>query len=87
MGEELNSSNSRGSDTHAFSTVIREVRDGLSSVAKSDFELAKVEVRETSGHLKAEGARLAVFGVFAALGVLPLFAFLAIGLGNILGHN
>lgn len=74
-------------NTHSFSAVIREVREGFGNVIKSDLDLAKVELRDTGGHVKRDGMQVAVFAVVAALGVPPFLAFLVIGLGAILGGN
>lgn len=69
------------------STVLGEVSADLKAVIHSELKLAFAEVREAIEQLKIHLTQLVLFGVVAALGIFPLLASAAIGLGKILNEN
>jgi uncharacterized membrane protein YqjE len=70
-----------------LSEVLGEIRAGFSDVINSDLALARVELRETTGKVRRDAVRAAIFAGVALLGVPPFMAFLVIGLGSLLGGN
>ena len=74
-------------DAHSVGTVLREIGASLVDVARSEIQLAKVEVKEAGGQFGRKAIQLLSFGALAALGVLPLMASLIIGLGRLLEDN
>src|SRR5947209_13389189 len=73
--------------THSVASIISEIRTGLLDTIRSDVNLARLELKNTTTRLKGDAAKLVAFGVFAALGVFPLLAFAVAGLGLLLGGN
>lgn len=74
-------------DHGSMSGVAREVADSLKDLARSEFSLARAEIKDMVSHQKSAGMRVAIFGGVAALGVLPFLSFLVLGLGRLLGDN
>jgi uncharacterized membrane protein YqjE len=72
-------------ETPTLTAVIHEVKRGIQGVVRNDLNLARIELRETTGQLKGEVFRLLVSGMAMALGTLPVMAFLVIGLGALMG--
>lgn len=70
----------------SLTVILREVGIGARDVIRSEFRLAKAELRTTAGRVSRDAVLLGVFGTFAALGILPLMAFLVIGLGKLIGN-
>lgn len=81
------SSEPNSGDYPSFSSVAREMTDSLKSVIRSEFHLAKAELKENGSQAAKYSIKMAVFGIIAALGTLPLLAFLVIGLGRLLNDN
>ncbi len=75
------------SDLNSISSIAHEMSDSIKSVIRSELHLAKAELKETGSQATHYSIRLAIFGVIAALGVLPFLSFLVIGLGKILNQN
>lgn len=74
-------------ENESFGTATREVITSLKEVIRSEMQLAKAELDHTTANLKSHVVQAVVFGVIAALGVLPLIAFLVIGLGKLLNNQ
>ena len=54
---------------------------------RSEINLAKAEIKETGTTFTKHIAKIALFSSLALLSVLPLLAFLVIGLGRLLNNN
>ncbi len=54
---------------------------------RAEVRLAKAEVKDASAKLGNHALRFGVYGVIALLGMIPLIAFMVIGLGKLFGGN
>jgi uncharacterized membrane protein YqjE len=81
------SSESNSGDLPSFSSVAREMSDSLKAVIRSEFHLAKAELKENGSQAAKYSVKMAVFGIIAALGALPFLSFLVIGLGRLFNDN
>ncbi|MCM2323830.1 MAG: phage holin family protein [Oligoflexia bacterium] len=70
-----------------YSQILREIADSFQALLRSEIHLARAETKETLTQLSHKGAAAALFAVLALGGLLPLLAFLVIGLGKLLGDN
>jgi hypothetical protein len=67
-----------------YGEVIREIGSNVKNVAKSELELVIAEYKEASKDLTKHMTQAVIFGALLAISVLPLLAFLVIGLGDIM---
>ncbi|MCM2279186.1 MAG: phage holin family protein [Oligoflexia bacterium] len=70
-----------------YSQIMREIAARFQDVIRSELRLARAESKDTLNRLGRRGAAAAIFAVLAIGGLLPLLAFLVIGLGKLLGGN
>jgi hypothetical protein len=75
------------SSRRAHSASASEVKDSATGLLKSELRLAAAEIKHATGHVKAQSTTLLIASGAALLGLLPMMAFLVIGLGDILNHN
>lgn len=75
------------SSGRSIGTSVLDVSRRLNHLVRGEIRLAKAEVRQTVDELTRQCLRAASFGLLAALGVMPLVAFLVLGLGHLLGDN
>ena len=91
--EERTSSLGRGptgadsAHERSLSSVFNELSTSLREIVRSEIHLAKAELKVSTRNLNQDLTRAVVFGTIALLGVLPLIAFLVIGLGSLLGGS
>lgn len=64
-----------------FQSAIEDLTDGLSSLVRQHFELARTEVRQEVDDLRRQMSVLIVCGLFLALGYILLLAALILGIG------
>ena len=74
-------------ERQSFGNVFKQITTALRDVVSSEIRLAKVEAKATAGKAGRHAAMLLTFAIVAALGVLPLLAFLVVGLGDLLNGN
>lgn len=83
----------RPSDTESrgegrpLGAVAAEITSSLKDVLRSELNLAKVELKQSTKGIGSHAAQIGIFGVIAAIGLLPFMAFLIIGLGRIFNDN
>lgn len=75
------------SGASGISGATREVLEGLRDVFRAEARLVITEARESVGGFGKHGIYGAICGFIALMGILPLIAFLVIGLGRILNDN
>src|SRR4051794_8360410 len=67
--------------------AIRDAQTGFRHLLRSELHLATVELKTAALSLGHRSKLLLAFAGLAIWGILPLTAFLVIGLGALLGHN
>jgi uncharacterized membrane protein YqjE len=75
------------SENASLSNATAELGSSLRRLIQSEIHLAKAEIGDTARGLQGYVIQAMVFGLLAAIGILPFIAFLVIGLGEILNHN
>lgn len=71
----------------SYSAVIRDIGLGVRGLVRSEVDLVKAELKETTRDLGKHAAMVGVFGALLSLSILPFLAFLVVGLGLILNEN
>lgn len=71
----------------SLGSSLKDVGSSFARVVRSEIRLAQAELTDAAGDLGRKSAKMAAFGVVAALGILPFLSFLVIGLGRILNDN
>jgi len=74
-------------ESRQFGSVAAEITSSLRDVLRSEFKLAKVELKQTSKGISTHAAQVGIFGIFALISLLPFMSFLVIGLGRLLNEN
>jgi hypothetical protein len=82
-GEKISSTNR--SHELSYAEALREVGISTKDVIQSELALIKAEFQYESRKAGRHATQMAIFGGLVVLSVLPLIAFLVIGLGNLLG--
>ena len=72
-------------NNNSFGSAIGELGHSVKHLIQSELELSKAEIRESSGRIGKDAMKMGFFGSLAALGILPLMAFLVIAIGNLIG--
>jgi hypothetical protein len=85
--EELHPASNRPGEQPSFPSILHEMTESLKSVIRSEFHVAKAEIKENGKYVARYTTRLAAFAAFAILGIFPFMAFLVVGLGRLLGDN
>jgi uncharacterized membrane protein YqjE len=74
-------------ERQTFAKIFRELIVAFNEVAKGEIRLAKAEIKNATSSLRRDVFRLVIFSSLAVAGLLPLMAFLVIGLGQLLGDH
>lgn len=69
----------------SIGALINQLADDSRELVRQEINLAKLEMKESAGHIASNIARAAIWGGVAAVGGLALTAFLVIVIGNALG--
>lgn len=77
-------SNHKDDKSPSYGQALYEIISSGRELLQSDFQLFKAELRESAKLVGKHGSQLVAFGTIFALSILPLVAFLVIGLGEIL---
>lgn len=77
----------RTMEPSSFAAIFRELILSFNEVVKGEVRLAKAEIKGTADLLRRDLFRLVIFSSIAAAGLLPLMAFLVIGLGDLLNDH
>ena len=85
--ESSSSAAPAGGSEVSVSSAAREVLASLREVFRAETRLAVAEARASVSGLGRHAVMAGVFAAFALAGVLPLVAFLVIGLGRLLKDN
>lgn len=75
------------SETPSLSSVFRELMISFTGILRGEVLLAKAELKEVATSLRRDVFRFMSFASLAAAGLLPLMAFLVLGLGRLLGDR
>jgi hypothetical protein len=67
--------------------VLREIGSSAKDVIHDEIVLLKEEVKDSAARAGRHSVQLALFGSLVALSILPLLAFVVIGLGELWGHR
>lgn len=71
-------------DSHQpFPTILKEILHSLSTLLKNELNLVQAEVRLALKESKKDTLFVAGFAIVVVLGLLPFFAFLVLGLGQL----
>jgi uncharacterized membrane protein YqjE len=68
-------------------SVAHEMSESIKAVIRSEFHLAKAELKENGTQAASYGKKMVIFGGVAILGIFPLLSFIVIGLGRLLNDN
>lgn len=72
-------------ETPTLTSVFRELMISFTGMVRGEIQLAKAEFKGTTTTLRRDIFRFMLFAALAAAGLLPLMAFLVLGLGRLLG--
>lgn len=75
----------RQTETASIGTLFKQLADESRDLVRQEINLAKLEMKESTGHIASNAVQTAIWGGIAALGGLALTAFLVIIIGNALG--
>jgi hypothetical protein len=81
-GERISST---GKHDLSYAEALKEVGISTKDVIQSELALIKAEFQYETRRAGRHVTQIAIFGGLVALSVLPLIAFLVIGLGNLMG--
>ncbi len=68
-------------------SLFRELISSFNGMLRGEVELAKAELKTGATAFRRDMFRFMSFSALAAAGLLPLMAFLVLGLGHLLGDN
>jgi hypothetical protein len=71
----------------SLGTVLGEIGESAKELIRSEVELLKIEIKDSAKKLGKHSTQVAIFGLLCIVSILPLTAFLVIGLGKILNEN
>lgn len=75
------------SSPESYREILSHIVHDVAELARNEYHLAHLESREVGYRLTRHALLAAIFGGILAVSVLPLVAFLVIGLGELLGGN
>lgn len=83
----MQNTKTESTESRPIGAVLQELLNGLQNLFRSETRLFKVEIQDTLRQMTRQLAIIAVCGMIAIAGTLPILAFLVIGLGKVLGDN
>lgn len=76
-----------GETRESYTTLIKELISATTDVVKKELVLAKEEAKEAARRAASHTIQTAIFGGLFILSLIPLTAFLVIGLGELLDNR
>ncbi len=77
----------RVAESFSYTALAKEVGATTKNIVSDEISILKTEVREIGPRAAHHSLEMIAFGMLASISVLPLLAFLVIGLGELLNHN
>jgi uncharacterized membrane protein YqjE len=74
-------------DQASIASVLREVGTSVKDLMRSEVNLVKAEIKNSTKSLGSHLAQATIFGSLTLISILPFLAFLVIGMGRLLGDR